>query len=129
MNETRMLDAGFDWATPFAYSQASVVNGIVYLSGQAAIDADGNVVGVDDFEAQARQVFSNLEHVLRQAGSGLDRVFKVNIYLTDMRHFEHIVECRKRYFTTPYPADTTVEVSSLALPGLMLEIDVMARCN
>lgn len=129
MNDTRFLDAGCDWARPFAYSQASVVNGIVYLSGQAAINADGNIVGANDFQAQARQVFSNLDHVLRQAGSGLDRVFKVTIYLTDMRYFDHIVECRQRYFTPPYPADTTVEVSGLALPGLMLEIDVMARCD
>ncbi|MCK8514922.1 RidA family protein [Methylonatrum kenyense] len=129
MKDIQHCQAELDWHKPFNMSQATIVDRTVYVSGQASIDSAGNIVGADDFQAQARQVFSNLEHVLRQAGSGLDRVFKVNIYLTDVRYFDHIVECRKRYFTPPYPADTTVEVSSLALPGLMLEIDVMARCD
>ncbi len=128
-SSTESIDPGWQWHAPFAYSQATVVNGIVYVSGQASIDSNGEVVGAGDFQAQARQVFANLKQVLEQAGSSLDRVFKVNIYMTDISHFEHVVECRKRYFSPPYPADTTVEVSSLALPGLMLEIEVTARCD
>ena len=101
------------------------VGDLVFLSGQAAIDEAGQLVGVGDFDAQADQVFANIERVLRAAGSSIDRVFKVTIYLTDMRNFPKIVELRRRW-GEPYPADTIVEVSSLALPALEIEIDVIA---
>jgi len=59
-------------------------------------------------------------------GSSLERIVKVTIFLTDMAHFEKIVELRRRWFTPPYPADTIVEVSSLALPELEIEIEALA---
>jgi len=111
---------------PFKLSQAFRVGDLVIVSGQAAIDQDGHIVGVGDFDAQAEQVFRNLTRVLEAAGSGLDRVVKVTIYLTDMGNFPKIVELRGKWFTAPYPADTIVEVSSLALPGLEIEIEAIA---
>jgi reactive intermediate/imine deaminase len=111
---------------PFRLSQAFRVGDLVIVSGQAAIDQDGHIVGVGDFDAQAEQVFRNLARVLAAAGSGLDRVVKVTIYLTDMGNFPKIVELRGKWFTAPYPADTIVEVSSLALPGLEIEIEAIA---
>ena len=60
------------------------------------------------------------------AGGTDDDIFKVTIYLTDMSHFPKIMELRQSRFTPPYPADTIVEVRSLALPELMIEIDAMA---
>ena len=74
----------------------------------------------------AAQTFANLERVLGLAGAGLEDIFKVTIYLTDMANFPKIMELRERHFTPPYPADTIVEVRSLALPELMIEIEVMA---
>jgi reactive intermediate/imine deaminase len=111
---------------PFRLSQGFRVGDLVIVSGQAAIDQDGHIVGVGDFDAQAEQVFGNLTRVLEAAGSGLDRVVKVTIYLTDMGNFPKIVELRGKWFTAPYPADTIVEVSSLALPGLEIEIEAIA---
>jgi len=111
---------------PFKLSQAFRVGDLVIVSGQAAIDQDGHIMGVGDFDAQAEQVFRNLTRVLAAAGSGLDRVVKVTIYLTDMGNFPKIVELRGKWFTAPYPADTIVEVSSLALPGLEIEIEAIA---
>ena len=64
--------------------------------------------------------------MLAAGGSDLSKVVKVTIYLTDMVNFPKILEARKRLFTPPYPADTTVEVKGLALPELMVEIDVIA---
>lgn len=119
----------YSWDSPFHYSQATVHNGVVYVSGQAAIGSDGSIVGEDDFEAQAHQVFANLKTVLAAAGSDLSKVFKVNIYMTDMTNFPTIIECREKYFSQPYPADTTVEVTALAIPGLLLEIDVIASVS
>ena len=120
------IESPYSWDSPFYYSQATVHNGVVYVSGQSALGPDGSIVGENDFEAQAHQVFANLKLVLAKAGSDLSKVFKVNIYMTDMSHFPTIIECREKYFTKPYPADTTVEVTALAIPGLLLEIDVIA---
>jgi len=111
---------------PFRLSQAIRVGNLVFISGQAALDQQGNVVGAGDFDAQARQAFENLAAVCRAAGSSLDQVVKVTIYLTDMSYFPKIVELRGRYFSPPYPADTIVEVSALALPELMIEIEAVA---
>ncbi len=111
---------------PFNISQAFRVGDLVFVSGQAALDSQGQLVGVGDFEAQARQTFENLESVLVAAGSSLDKVLKVTIFLTDMSNFERLVALRAAYFSPPWPADTLVEVSSLALPELMIEIEAVA---
>ena len=110
----------------FYISQGFRIGNIVYLSGQAAIDMQGNIVGKGDFDAQAEQTFRNIDTVLEAAGSSLAKIFKVTIYLTDMGNFPKIVELRQRWFSKPYPADTIVEVRSLALPELIIEIDVQA---
>jgi reactive intermediate/imine deaminase len=115
-----------DPLAPYCIAPAWQVGDLLFLSGQASIGADGSIVGPNDFDAQLAQTFANIEKVLAAAGSDLSRVVKVTIYLTDMANFPKIVEARQRYFTPPYPADTTVEVRSLALPELMIEIDVIA---
>jgi len=111
---------------PFRLSQGFRVGNLLLISGQAAIDENGGLVGVGDFDAQAEQVFRNLQRVLEAGGSGLDRVVKVTIFLTDMGNFPKIVELRGKWFTPPYPADTIVEVTSLALPELEIEIEAIA---
>ncbi|MFD1953713.1 RidA family protein [Paenibacillus thailandensis] len=111
---------------PFLISQAIKTNGLVFVSGQAAIGDDGELVGVGDFDKQADQAFRNLERVLKASGSGLDRVVKVTIYLTSMSNFDKIVELRRKWWSQPYPADTIVEVSSLYSSDAMIEIDAIA---
>ena len=115
-----------DPLAPYCIAPAWQVGGLLFLSGQASIGADGSIVGEGDFDAQLAQTFANIETVLASAGSDLSKIVKVTIYLTDMGNFPKIVEARKRWFTPPYPADTTLEVKSLALPELMVEIDVIA---
>ncbi len=111
---------------PFCIAQGYTVGNLIFLSGQAALDLDGNIIGAEDFDTQADQTVHNVDMLLRQAGSGLDKLVKVTIYLTDMSHFPKIVELRRKWFTPPYPADTIVEVKSLALPELLIEIDAIA---
>jgi 2-iminobutanoate/2-iminopropanoate deaminase len=111
---------------PYRLSQGFRVGDLLLISGQAAIDESGGLVGVGDFDAQAEQVFRNLQRVLEAGGSSLDRVVKVTIFLTDMANFQKIVELRGKWFTAPYPADTIVEVTSLALPELEIEIEAIA---
>ncbi len=115
-----------DPLAPYFIAPAWQVGNLLFLSGQASIGADGSIVGIGDFDAQLAQTFANIEAVLAAGGSDLSKVVKVTIYLTDMGNFPKIVAARQRYFTAPYPADTTVEVKGLALPDLMVEIDVIA---
>jgi reactive intermediate/imine deaminase len=110
----------------FRLAQAYRVGDLIFVSGQAALSLEGEIVGVGDFDAQAEQTFRNLEAVLAAGGSSLASVVKVTIFLTDMANFSKIVELRGRWFTPPYPADTIVEVSSLALPELEIEIEAVA---
>ncbi len=115
-----------DPLAPYLIAPGWRVGDLLFLSGQASIGADGSIVGAGDFDAQLAQTFANIENVLAAGGSDLSKVVKVTIYLTDMGNFPKIVEARRRWFTPPYPADTTLEVRSLALPELMIEIDVIA---
>lgn len=115
-----------DWYEPYRISLGYRVGDLLFLSGQAAISRKGELVGVGDFDAQAQQTFENLRFVLESAGSGLEHIVKVTIYLTSMGNFPKIVDLRERWFTPPYPADTIVEVRSLALPELEIEIDAIA---
>jgi 2-iminobutanoate/2-iminopropanoate deaminase len=111
---------------PFRLAQGYRVGDLLFISGQAAIDGNGQLVGIGDFDAQAAQVFANLERVLRAGGSSLANVIRVIIFLRDMANFAKIVELRGRYFTPPYPADTIVEVSSLYSPEALIEIEAIA---
>ena len=125
MNATQIKTSP-DSMEPFNIAQGYMVGDLIFTSGQASIDPQGNIVGVGDFDAQAEQSFMNLSAVLKQGGSSLAQVIKVTIYLTDMTNFSKIVALRERFFSAPYPADTLVEVTSLALPELEIEIEAIA---
>ncbi|MGH8728408.1 MAG: RidA family protein [Burkholderiales bacterium] len=114
---------------PFRLAQGYRAGDFLFISGQAAIDASGRIVGIGDFDAQAQQAFENLDRVLRAGGSSLKNVIKVTIFLTDMSNFDKIVELRGKWFTAPYPADTIVEVSSLYSPEAMIEIEAIAAVD
>ncbi|WP_062472549.1 RidA family protein [Variovorax boronicumulans] len=111
---------------PFLLSQAIQLGNLIFVSGQAAIGDDGEIVGKGDFDRQAEQAFKNLDRVLRAAGTGMGNVVKVTIFLTSMSHFPKIVELRRQWFSAPYPADTIVEVSGLYSPDAMIEIEAIA---
>ena len=125
-NQPKVITIDPDPLAPYAISPAWRVGDLLFLSGQAAIDESGTIVGADDFDRQVAQTFANIDRVLAAGGSSREQIIKVTIYLTDMANFPKIVEARQTYFTEPWPADTIVEVQSLALPELMVEIDVIA---
>jgi 2-iminobutanoate/2-iminopropanoate deaminase len=110
----------------YRISQAMRVGDLLFVSGQAAIDEHGQLVGVGNFDAQAEQAFQNLARVLEAGGSTLRDIAKVTIFLTDMGNFPKIVELREKWFSEPYPADTIIEVAALALPELEIEIEAVA---
>ena len=115
-----------DWLEPYKIALAWKVGDLIFTSGQAAITEQGEIVGLGDFDAQVEQTMKNVARVLELSGSSLRDIVKVNIYVTDMQYFPNVLKLRETYFTNPWPADTIVEVSSLAIPGLMIEVDATA---
>ena len=103
------------------YSQAVRVNGTVYLSGQIGLDPS-TMQMVEDIEAQIHRVFQNLRAVANAAGSSLDDMVKLNVYLTDLGHFAKVNEIMAGYFHQPYPARAAVGVSALPR-GALVEMD------
>ena len=113
-------------ATRGIFSHGTRHGNTVYVSGQVAIDGQGNIVGVGDIKAQTRQVLENIKAVLDQAGATMDDIVKVTVFITDMSQFSEIHEVRAQYFTGTYPASTMVEVRALAFPDLLIEMEAVA---
>jgi enamine deaminase RidA (YjgF/YER057c/UK114 family) len=114
---------------PPAYSQGVRVTGpgtTLYLSGQVAQDARGNLVGRGDFPAQARQTLQNLRAMVEAGGGTLDDVVKLTVYLTDVRYRPDLVPIREEFFGPKLPASTLVTTPALAHPDYMIEIEAVA---
>ncbi len=109
------------------YADAVQSQGLLFVSGCVSLDRDGNVVGEGGFLAQARQCFSNLGEVLRAAGVDFENVIKLTIYLTDIDDRPQLTQIRRDLFGEVKPASTLVEVSALALPELIVEIEAIAE--
>jgi enamine deaminase RidA (YjgF/YER057c/UK114 family) len=113
------------------YSHAVTGRGrLVAISGQVALDENGQLVGAGDLEAQARQVFANLDRALAAAGASFTDVIKLNFYLTDISQIAVVRPVRDEYVDTARPpASTAVQVGALFMPGLMIEVDAWAVCT
>ncbi len=107
------------------YSQAIKANGMVFISGQIAIDpAVGQVIN-GDVAAQTERVLKNLSNILRAAGSGLDKVVRTTVFLKSMNDFATMNEVYSKFFSKTPPARSTVEVARLP-KDVLVEIDVIA---
>ena len=114
---------------PTGYTHVVEVSGpvkTIYISGQVALDRDGNLVGANDMKAQTEQVFKNLEAALTAAGAKFSDVVKMNTYATDLAQIQAYRDVRVRYFGDTSPASTLVQVVRLARPEFLLEVEVIA---
>lgn len=111
------------------YSQAIRAGQLLFASGQIPLDPATGKLVPGEIEDEARRVLANLEAVLRAGGSGLDRVVKATVYLTDLSLFPRVNAVYAEFFSTePAPARVTVGVASLPL-GARVEIDAIALCD
>jgi reactive intermediate/imine deaminase len=115
-------------SAPTGYSHVVEVSSgrTIYTAGQVALDKSGGIVGKGDFAAQATQVFENVNAALAAAGATFDDVVKVNTYVTDMSQIQTLRDIRSKYYGKNAPASTLVEITKLAHPDLMIEIEVIA---
>ncbi|MFF4603171.1 RidA family protein [Streptomyces sp. NPDC001339] len=115
-----------DWYESAGISLGIRVGNLVFTSGQAPIDAQGATVGAGDFETQARQALANLSTVLKNAGSSLADVVKATVFVTDIAQQDIFAKLRAEHFPDkPHLAESFVEVSSLANPEWMIEIEAI----
>jgi reactive intermediate/imine deaminase len=106
------------------YSQAVRHGDTVYLSGQTPLDPETMKVISGGIAEQAHRVFKNLQAVCVEAGSNLDGIVKLNIFMTDLGNFSTVNEIMAGYFSQPYPARATVEVSGLPM-GVEIEMEAV----
>ena len=109
------------------YSQGIAWDRLVFTSGQLPMDAAGTIPSAD-VRAQARTALANVKAVLEAGGSGLDRVLKVTVFVTDIAHFAAINEVYREFFAiegTPFPARSGVQVAALPKPGALLEVEAV----
>ena len=98
----------------------------IHVSGQIAIDTEGNLVGPGDVRAQTRQVFENLKAILEANGATFADAVKIGTYLTTLDDLAGMREVRSEYLTAEPPASTAVQVVALVVPEAQIEIDLVA---
>jgi 2-iminobutanoate/2-iminopropanoate deaminase len=98
----------------------------IHVSGQIAIDLEGNLVGPGDLRAQTRQVFENLRAILEAHGATFADAVKIGTYLTTLDDLAGMREVRSEYLTSEPPASTAVQVVALVVPDALIEIDLVA---
>ncbi|HEX9879467.1 MAG TPA: RidA family protein [Candidatus Binatia bacterium] len=113
------------------YSHAIMTEGgkLLFIAGQTATDAQGNIVGVDDIEAQATQVFENIKTIVEEAGGTLDDIVKTTVYITDAKYREGQRKVRSRYMQKDPPTSTLVVVKGLAREEFLIEVESIAVLN
>jgi 2-iminobutanoate/2-iminopropanoate deaminase len=108
------------------YTDAVEAGGFLYISGMLPVNANGELVGPGDVVRQSEQVLDNVGAVLLATGATFDDVVRVGVYVRDMADRELINTVRRRYFGAARPASTLVEVSALANPDALIEIEAVA---
>ncbi len=99
---------------------------VVTIAGQTSSDAEGNIVGAGDVGAQTREVLRKIRVAIESVGGTIDDIVTVTVYITDARFYADVNETRREVFGPNYPPSTLVQVSSLARPGLLVEINATA---
>ena len=107
------------------YTDAVRYGDVLYVSGIAPLDADGNLVGADDAVAQTRQVLENMQLILEAAGTDFSQTLRVTVYLTDVADRTRINPVRQEFFGDAKPASTLIGISELAVPGMKVEIEAI----
>ena len=115
---------------PFGAFSMGIVQGdgrIVHLKGQVLLDRKGRIVGKGNMERQLRQTLDNIKSVLAHVGGTMADIISLTHYVTDIKRFMDAGAVRREYFVEPFPVTTTVEISSLYDPDLMVEIAAIAE--
>jgi len=126
MAEKRTFQTDKAAVTGGPYSQAVVHNDLIYVSGQGAIDPQTNEVRLGTIEEESELVLENIRIILEEAGSSMDKVLQVTVYLLDMKEYARFNEFYEKYFQAGFPARTCVQAAKLPF-GIRVEIAAIAH--
>jgi len=116
--------------SPFGAFSQSVISGsgqTIFLKGQVSLGPDGQIVGESDMATQVAQVLRNISDILDPMGGRMSDIVSLQQFTTDIQAFMHCGDVRARFFDAPYPVTTTLEISSLYDPSLLVEITGIAE--
>lgn len=109
------------------WSNCLVVDGVAYVSGMTARSADPKALASMDEYAQAKVIFGKIKSLVEAAGGAMSDVVKITIFLTEIANNTKVWQARREFFTGDFPASTLVEVSALAAPEILVEIEAVAH--
>ena len=126
--EKKLFNFNVPWEHNISFSQGVSIKGgrRILLSGQASLDDEGKVVGVGDMDVQVKTSLEAVRRGLEIAGATPADAVKVNIYTTDVRAFHKTQPIREAFFSKPYPAQTVMQVTRLAMRDFLVEVEVTA---
>ena len=111
---------------PFGFSHIAKMGDTLHISGQLALDQDGNIVGKGDMVAQTEKAYENLKKCLESVGATMNDIVMLRIFVTDLEAFKKTGDVRKKYFGKYRPATTGLEISRLYFDDALIEVEAMA---
>ena len=111
---------------PFGFSHVTKMGDTLHISGQLALDQEGNIVGKDDIIAQTEKAYENLKKCLESVGATMRDIVMLRIFVTNLEEFQKTGEVRTKYFGKYRPATTGLEISRLYYPEAMIEVEATA---
>ncbi len=128
MSSREIANFGLSWEKDYGYCQARRVDDFIFVAGQLSHDEKGKLVGIGDFEKQARQTYKNMARALRKLGASIDDVVSDVAYITDMEtQAPSITKIHKEVFGKKPPTSTVVEVKRLFFKEQLIEVNAIAR--
>ena len=126
MTERQNISSGSPLEPVFGYSRAVRVGNQVFVSGTTSVQADGSVKGIGDAYVQSKTALETIQAALKEAGATFEDVVRTRIYVTDMRLLDDVAKAHAACFGDVRPASTGVEVTALARPEMLVEIEADA---
>lgn len=112
---------------PWPYSHGVKVGNVVFIAGQVALDDELRIVGLGDAEAQARQVWANIQNVCEAAGGKVTDVVRILTWLDDLAYMDAVHAVRREFFPDgDYPVASVFQAEKMGAPGLLLETEALA---
>ena len=124
--ETKRVSSGTVWEDHVGYSRGIRMGNVIEIAGTTAVDAAGNIVGVDDPYAQTVYIIQKARSAIEELGGKLDRVVRTRIFVTDISRWEAVGRAHGEFFGSIKPAVTMVEVSALVQPGMLVVMEFTA---